>query len=371
MSAKTDRANRDLAALERTGSTNRVLNLIAVEREHGRSSEYAAAPFFEDRTLNRSLVLKHRLRAYEIDVFHGARHTATKIIIPFASDDLKLGARSVFVGQPGWIDLVREVCGDKAKLQRDLQLLECLDELPSLDPFLLRERIKARGFRVAQCYFALSAADLSKMQSFVSLQIRDLIDLACGAAGPDSANSSARLVNALLSSEADERLEPLRRTLMLEGDAYREGVFSWRGFLYYKWVLTSLQPSLAKIVQEMAGMELTGPPDPEAVRYIDLARQRLRRSIVDELKRIGRMLSVYDEAFIAMTERGDPQSFVRFLRHAPDMFVDLGERIGTASHIASFWRYRFPAGRPVQAPIEEAQQMFKDFEAGLALELAA
>lgn len=46
-----------------------------------------------------------------------------------------------------------------------------------------------------------------------------------------------RMVCALLSSEVSDRLEPLRITLGLDLAEFSEGVFSWRGFLCYKWSL--------------------------------------------------------------------------------------------------------------------------------------
>jgi hypothetical protein len=371
MTFKPDRTNRNLAALEKSGSTSRVLNLLAVSRASSNVPEYSSAPFFNEKALNRSILLKHRLRLDEYELFEDARQNATKIIIPFSNGDLKLGGRSVFIGQNGWVDMLRDVCGARESSDRDIVLLNCLDQMPSLDPFLLREQLKIRGYNVAQCYFAISPADLAKMQAFVAGQIKQLIGMAYRGYGGGSENYTAKLVAALLSTEVDDRLEPLRKTLNLDGEAYREGVFSWRGFLYYKWVLTSLQPLLKTVMEEMNRISLSGPQDPEALHYISISRQRVQRSIVEEMKYIAKALSVYDQAFHALTVEGNPQGFVGFLRKAPGMFVELGERIGMASHISSFWRYRFPTGARLRATVEETADLFSDFETGLGVALAA
>jgi hypothetical protein len=40
--------------------------------------------------------------------------------------------------------------------------------------------------------------------------------------------------------------------------------------------------------------------------------------------------------------------------------------------MAGYWRYRFPAGRPVRAQLDEITDILQDFEAGLvSLPLAA
>jgi hypothetical protein len=51
------------------------------------------------------------------------------------------------------------------------------------------------------------------------------------------------------------------------------------------------------------------------------------------------------------------------------MFTTLGERIGGVSHIASFWRYRFPANTPLTASLDEMMDILQDFEASLGLEI--
>ena len=117
---KSDRMMRSLRALERTASTSRVLNLIAVEAESQRRPEYSQAPMFRNRVLNTALILKHRLRNDDIYLFDEARPTATKIIIPFDRSDLGLGGQSVFVGQRGWADLVVEACNASGDMTQPL-----------------------------------------------------------------------------------------------------------------------------------------------------------------------------------------------------------------------------------------------------------
>ena len=49
------------------------------------------------------------------------------------------------------------------------------------------------------------------------------------------------------------------------------------------------------------------------------------------------------------------------------MFTMLGERIGAISHIASFWRYRFPDGCDHGIPPLELVEIVQDFEASLGV----
>ncbi len=360
----SDRSVRNLGALQRTASTSRVLNLIAVAAIHREDPAHRDLPFFHTAMLNECLVLKHRIRADERFVFDDMRQTATKIIIPFERTDLKMGGRSFFVGQRGWLDMLDEIAGDSTNQGRDISLLHALDELPSLDPFLLREHLNRRGFPIAACYFAISEADMTRMQEFVSLEINNLIRLAYESSN-QGLSYSAKLVQVLLSTQIDERLEPLRVVLRLEGEAYREGVFSWKGFLYYKWVLSDLWPKLVTVLKELPTLRASGHRDPELLAYIDGARTRLIEAVERQRREVAAALKIYDEAFLDLTKNGRPMAFRDFLIKAPTMFVMLGERIGVISHIVSFWRYRFPDARLLTAPIDEVVDILQDFEANL------
>jgi hypothetical protein len=369
---KADRLTRSLRALDREASTSRVLNLLAIEARSGHRPEHGEAPLFRNRILNTALVVKHRLRADDIFLFDEIRPNATKIIIPFERSDLGLGGQSFFVGQRGWVDLLREACNEHTDMARDLATLRLIDQLPSLDPFLLREHLRRHGHSVASTYFALSTADMEQMQSFVSAQISLLIDLAYRDAGRAVPGAhAARLVEALLSTDVDERLEPLRETLIMDGESFKEGVFSWKGFLYYKWMLTRLWTELDTVGGEITRLTITGNRDAGTQRYLDDTRKRLRRGILIERRAIMRALDVYDRAFDDLIDNGKPQAFREFLLRAPDMFLSLGEKVGVIAHIASFWRYRFPAGMPLVADIEDAIDLLQDFDSGLSVSLAA
>jgi hypothetical protein len=366
-----DRVTRSLRALERTASTSRVLNLLAIQADSGHRPEHAQHPLFRNRTLNNALIVKHRLRSDDIFLFDEAQATATKIIIPFDRSDLGLGGQSFFVGQRGWVELLREACNDHSDMTRDLATLRMIDMLPSLDPFLLREHLRRHGMNIAPCYFALSPSDLDQMQGFVSFEISRLIELAYRDTGRFSGAHAARLVGALLSTDVDERLEPLRETLVMQGESFKEGVFSWKGFLYYKWMLSRLWPQLSMVSSEIGQLVIAGARDTETARYLDEARKRLQAGIVIERNAIQRTIKVYDDAFEDLIENGKPQAFRAFLLRAPEMFLSLGEKVGVISHIASYWRYRFPEGRIPTAHVDEAIDIFQDFEGGLSVSLAS
>jgi hypothetical protein len=233
MSVATDRAVRSLTAL-RNASSGRVLNLCSLHASKDSDEELRARPFFASYIFDTSILLKHRLRFDEIELFRDSRTVATKVIVPFDRQNLRLGGQSFFIGQEGYEDLVREVGNYKLPqdCDRDLALMDLIDQTPSLDPFMLRQKLSTHGLAPHADYFAISPGDRQRIHAHAVRELKRLIHLAAGQA-PDSATSTGRMVSALLSNEVDEKLAPLR----MSSDEFAEGVFSWRGFIYYKWCI--------------------------------------------------------------------------------------------------------------------------------------
>jgi hypothetical protein len=365
MSVKTN--FRSLAALSRTASTSRVLNLCAIAAKNGEEPDYKEKPFFATPMLNTCVIIKHAVRPHERDEFQSPPYIATKVILPFDRANLSLGGRSVFVGQRGWTDTLRDMAGDAKDFQRDSELLEALDELPSLDPFLLREHLTRRGFTIGAAYFDISPADVERMQRFVSDEIGNLIRLAFQGGNSGHEENTARLVEVLLTNQPDARLEPLRLTLRLEGDAYKEGIFSWKGFLYYKWVLSTLAQKISSVTVQIGELRPFGQCPSDTTAQITQYKTRLCGDVDTSKRSALSTLGVYDSAFMQLTQNADPGSFRDFLLKSPALFVSLGESVGGISHIVSYWDYRFPKGKPARATPDEVLEILQEFDGSFVI----
>src|SRR5580704_1895904 len=185
-----DRSVRNLEHLETSASTSRVLNLRAVQRLKGNDPEYSAKPVFTNAALNASIIVKHRLRPNELDQFSTPRQTATKILVPIETNDLRLGARYVFIGQRRFEQSLFEAFGIAiGEDSPDLRTLAIMDETPTLDPFLLREQLRRHGLEPARCYFEISQADTSRMFKFAQREIEPLVRMSVGGGAVNSAQA--------------------------------------------------------------------------------------------------------------------------------------------------------------------------------------
>lgn len=364
-----DRTFRSLTALS-NASTSRVLNLVSISRAHAQDRAFAANPLFSSPVLNNAIILKHRLRADEVDLMEKNRVIGTKVIIPFQKADLRAGGRSLIVGQKGYEEMLREACnyGEQYDFDHDRKVLHLLDQIPSLDPFLLREHLRSNDICPDAHYFEISDADQKRMFEYAAAEIRRLTSMAVTSGGASGGDPTSRLVTALLSTEVDAKLEPLRTTLQLRPDEFREGVFSWRGFIYYKWSLVDFWPDLVKALRQLKAIVPLHTLDNDERAYITQAKLAILSGAKKNSDDIKNIIRVYDTAYDSLIADRDPRKFREFLLGAPAMFLEIGEKMGALSHITSFWKYRFPHGAPKSVDCDELTAIFQDFSKGFPLD---
>ncbi|ESQ79674.1 hypothetical protein [Asticcacaulis sp. YBE204] len=359
------REYRNLANLNQSAATGRVLNLSRVYRRHYKDVDYGNNPFFQSSLLNRCIILKHTLRLNERHFYHGSRRTVTKIILPYDHFDLRLGASSIYIGQVGFEQLARQYLSiDDFDKNPDMKILRLLDRLPSLDPFLVRETLARHGFRPDGIYLALSPADLGRMMRFTSSEIERLVNTALG---EHYSGASMKLGNKILSDELDRELMPLKTTFRMTEHEFTEGIFAWRGFLYYKWRYLELQDQLRVVLSGIGTYQPSGMHDDRVKDYLEQARVRLAKGMARALNQAYEVLKIYDSAYTDLVSRSKPGPFKRFLLNGSGLFTELGEIIGTLDHISSFWTFRMnkaiQTGKPMKAV--EYADVLMDFESGL------
>ncbi len=360
------REMRNLAHLNTTAASHRVLNLSKIYLRNLDNEDYQARPLFENSTLNRAIILKHVLRMDERHLFGPGRTNVTKIVLPFDPRDLSLGGRSFFYRQHRFEELLASFLGisDPGK-NRDVDILRCLDRLPSLDPFLMREHLLRMNVRPAGCYFQISTADLKSMGAFTAAEIENLVTAAFGGRKV----GAAKLGTKILSDRLDQELAPLREAMGMTEEQFSDGISSWRGFLYYKWAYVQLQDGIREVLSGLSGYKPVPTHDDSLRTYLRRARPRLAKALVKAIQDAGRTLEAYDEVYRAMDEDRDPEPFRQFLLRGSKLFFDLGDRIGTLNHIVSFWRFRMKRVRDNNSkPLEsiEYADILIDFEASLA-----
>ncbi len=362
------RTVRKLSSLQETAASSRVLNLVATWKQSGPQPQYSHRPLLENRVLNRSIIVKHQLRANERVYFDDNRLSATKIIIPIDMDNLQTGGYSIFIGERNYEARLRAILGsNQRKNSRDREVLTLLDSLPSFDPFLLREAVVKKGFDVAPCYFELSQADLTAMRALAIDEVSSLVRLSfAGNAG--LASYTERLINKILATKPDEQLEPLRQTLKLSPEEFEEGLFCWKACLYYKWAQNDILDNAQALIEDILNIQPSDFLKQDERHYLNHSRMVTRRGLMDGLDNIEKIVALYDRAYCDLIKRGSPLLFREFLLTAPRLFNQLGGQLAAINHMSHFWAYRFHShhANPKISALDLVE-LFSDFQQGLGI----
>lgn len=350
---KPDGSRRSLALLALTASSMRVLNLANVAALHFNDPDYKARPFFPNRVLNTAIILKHRLRSNEGHFFNDGRRRATKVIIPLAREDLTLGGFSVFVGERAWIERLHQYVPEISDTCAEVDILRVLDEAPTLDPFLLGITMERAGYRIAPCYFGLPPSDVERMRRFVATEMSSLIRMAIPDARVDDLGT-VKLVNAIMTDGEDERFQMLSHAMRMTEEEFKDGLFAWKGFLYYKWQHRQLLDDATYFMTTLAKLKVVGPIDPETALELNRLRNEVRHAFRNLHLSVASIIGRYDDSYRDLTENGRPNAFREFMFDAPGQFTILSEAIGVASDLVSYWRHQFPPPLPPALSAEAA-----------------
>lgn len=330
------RVDRNLSKLEISASTSRVMNLAVSERLLVEAPQ--AMRIFDSPTLNKSIILKHTLRPHERELFTAPRKIGTKVIFPFDFNDLKLGGTALFLRQRDFERDREQFFRVTGASNRDAAILNVLEALPSLDPFLVKEHCARAGLLVPAERLSLSPGDILRMQAFAQEEIARLIAVAF----PNfNANVAEKFSRKILADKPDETMRPLMDTLRMTDEEFWDGVFSWRGFLYYKWRMTSLTIEVDELFSAVQSYQpVGGAADKNLIQYVRAARPRILGKLTTAVRSTKTTIDVYNDAFDAMIERDDAVRFKKFLLNGPKLFLCLGEQVGLLDHFTSLWRFR-------------------------------
>ena len=361
-----DRRIRNLEGLKATGDSSRVLNLISVWTQSGHLPEYHAQPLFENRRLNRALILKHRLRNNEQDLFENPNHVGTKILLPIDDQDWKLGGRFVFVGQKDYLTVLANTFGDSIIYsKRDREILDIMAGSPSLDPFLLKETLAKNSVVVSPCYFEISKPDGQAMNAFLKKEISKLVRH-LNLSNDNIGIYTDRLVSKILSGRIDDGLEHLRIAINMPEEDFSDGIFSWRGFLYYKWTHGNVSKKMVPVMNSIMSLKPFGLISESKKKQLSNSKIALRQNIVDTINEVKETLSIYDQSYRSLVVGNNPSVFKDFLISAPSLFIKLGYQLGMMNYICNFWNFRFdPRHATKSMDADELTDLLAEFQEGL------
>jgi len=354
--------SRGLAALELNSSTARVLNLNKIYEIAGKNNEYKLYPFFHNKILNRSIIVKHKLSSSEIHDYHELRPICTKLVIPIDTNNLKLGVYYVFVGQKDFMKILGQKLNKKEKdIEEDIRRLNLIDSMVSLDPFVISECFKNNNIHISQLYFVIDQEIKSSIEAFIEEEVSPLIKMTF-----NEDKNSKYIVKKILSKSVEIEQISEKNGFDIYSHQIIQNFQSLKTILYYKWKMKYIYPKTLQFASDL----IKFIPKANYNSGVNLHRLKMGTfvNLYKLLKELQDTSDQYDESFQNNINQKNPELFLKFLSNAPNVLKIIAERVDALDHVIGFWRLLVPHGTRPNMNHYELAELLSDFESNLRVE---
>lgn len=329
---------------------------INLKEMHRRASSEGRS-FFDNKELNQSVIFKYPnfsddakddLLPWDNDENEFAaavRPIETGIYSPTVRDRPDLGGEVIYMRMKNYADLLAENLGVAASVsKRDMDLLNVIDNTPSLDPFLLRASIEERLIPFNHGLWSISEEENEQLRKIIAAKIMPIIEVAlCG--GANNAWSSARVDDFLKAIWNPELPDAQDFVASFGFDAIEaKKVFNaWKGVTFYELQVrrsASKSVELLKWLRSSQSVPIDIMSNRMYEQQLSMFTSRVGSDLESVLQDIRKVLSEYQGCLRAFKD-GEPESFRNFLRTCQSKYWLMGYCTSALNAVAlTFHQYR-------------------------------
>lgn len=332
---------------------------------------------FASRAINHAVVFKYpnfpeRMPSREMSGWSGRpeepedfRPIETGVYLPYDSEQPREGGSAFYLRQRNYATLMQECLGlsgesDKESLQRDMVILNLLDTVPSLDPFLVKDCLDANSIPFDETYLQLDPAEVAKIRQAIAVKISEIVDKAL-AGEQRTAEDRQRMIDSLW----DPSLPEAKDFIAAFGIAEKEAplVFgAWKGITFYQVQLREIAPRMGEALRWF-GSPASVPTDAMALSrgyrdQLQMFKGKIAKKLIATGEEARALLRDYEgchQEFLA----GRPRKLVSFLKDSRRTYWILASCISALQSSLNILFAAVVAQREFRLTFDEEQDMFK------------
>jgi hypothetical protein len=329
-----------------SSGSSRVLDCAAASMRAQAIDPNAKLPF-QLRTFNQSVLIKDTPPPGTVfaDAKPGTtRPVCTKIYLAFDPREPLAGGRTTVFGTTAFRTAIGEMVDFSVPerndaFAQDAKVLGIFDRLPTLAPFLLRDRFEMEKIPVGKGYFDVSDEEWESVGNFIRAQFEKIFATIFPAKSDEAKAKLDRLLAVLWHLSDRPALEELADAFRLDRATCDESFYAWKGVLYFQHDYgrhKARMQSLVGWLQELRKYE--DAPGARERQGVQAVAGHLHAFCFETLRDIDKRFATYQGAFNDLFGgAGDPRGFMLFLRGAAGHFQELGIGIAKLQHLVEIW----------------------------------
>ncbi|MDA0785342.1 MAG: hypothetical protein O3B37_03535 [Proteobacteria bacterium] len=308
---------------------------------------------FRNKTLNEAMFFKILER--NATQYNTVSTVQTLMYFPYNLANVYEGGDSILFDDPSFNRMLGVKTGADSKSEEsqvdyvmDLEILEMIYSLPTLDPFLLKSKSEQLDLddRIHQFYFNISEDDWKRIRSPIRTKIRTLVRRAFMTGGDVSVERMEQHVSRFLTKiwEAKdiEGIEDFVRSMDIPEERAPELFFAWKAICYYQVQFEDVLPQLKHFFAWLGDDKVAVPVDwarlmPDDRDRVEYALLGLRDKVRDTYRSIKFVLSNYEQSYRAFIDENQPRAFKDFLSTADEDYTNLATCLSANVHALNVW----------------------------------
>jgi len=296
--------------------------------------------FFRSKPLNTIVLIKDAVP--EDERGKNTPSVGTKLYFPFNENNIYEGGRTIFLHNKYLQKAVFNHFGENSMSQEsfteDLRILNILDKLPSLDPFLLKDVFLRYKIDVNEDYFEVSEEAWNEIELFMLQRFEPLVR----AAFPEieSSDEKARLlIDKMWEARDLEALKPLIDAFRLPYNEALDIFASWKGIVFYSFQYQRDQLKFTEMLKwinknEVPVAGIPASETKEVLEMISITRSRIK----NDWKNVDEIVRDYENSYDKMFRyKTSSTEFLTFLKNSNRIYWDIGNSLGKINHAVYCW----------------------------------